>query len=71
MIKKIEVDNQNPNWENFITPLQQCNERLSRVWSQINHLNSVVNNEELRLIYNKNLTKVTIIFQLFQQAFKI
>ena len=59
MIKKIEVDNQNPNWENFITPLQQCNERLSRVWSQINHLNSVVNNEELRLIYNKNLTKVT------------
>jgi oligopeptidase A len=59
VIKKIEVDNQNPNWENFITPLQQCNERLSRVWSQINHLNSVVNNEELRLIYNKNLTKVT------------
>ena len=59
MIKKIEVDNHNPNWENFITPLQQCNERLSRVWSQINHLNSVVNNEELRLIYNKNLTKVT------------
>ena len=59
MIKKIEVDNQNPNWENFITPLQQCNERLSRVWSPINHFNSVVNNEELRLIYNKNLTKVT------------
>ena len=40
-------------------PLQKSNEKLSRVWSQINHLNSVVNNEKLRLIYNKNLTKVT------------
>ncbi len=59
MIKKIESDNENPNWDNFVSPLQQCNERLSRVWSQINHLNSVVNNEELRLIYNTNLIKVT------------
>jgi oligopeptidase A len=49
----------NPNWDNFIFPIQQCNEKLNRVWSQINHLNSVVNNEELRLIYNKNLIKVT------------
>jgi len=59
VIKKIESDNENPNWDNFVSPLQQCNERLSRVWSQINHLNSVVNNEELRLIYNTNLIKVT------------
>jgi len=42
-----------------VYPLQKSNEKLSRVWSQINHLNSVVNNEKLRLIYNKNLTKVT------------
>ena len=40
-------------------PLQQSNEKLNRVWSQINHLNSVVNNEELRIIYNKNLNKIT------------
>ena len=39
--------------------MQQSNEKLNRVWSQINHLNSVVNNEELRIIYNKNLSKVT------------
>ncbi len=39
--------------------MQQSNEKLNRVWSQINHLNSVVNNEELRIIYNKNLNKVT------------
>ena len=53
------MDKVNPNWDNFIFPIQQCNEKLNRVWSQINHLNSVVNNEELRLIYNKNLIKVT------------
>ncbi len=49
----------NPNWNNFVLPIQQSNEKLSRVWSQINHLNAVVNNEKLRKIYNKNLTKVT------------
>jgi len=59
IIKKIESDNYPPSWKNFVLPLQQSNEKLSRVWSQINHLNSVVNNEELRIIYNRNLNKVT------------
>ena len=59
VIKKIESDDQEPSWQNFVSPLQQSNEKLSRVWSQVNHLNAVVNNEELRIIYNKNLTKVT------------
>ena len=58
-IKKVESNKEDPNWQNFVFPLQKINEKLSRVWSQINHLNSVVNNEELRLIYNKNLTKIT------------
>jgi len=58
-IKKVESNKEDPNWENFVSPLQKINEKLSRVWSQINHLNSVVNNEELRLIYNKNLNKIT------------
>ena len=50
-IKKIESNKEDPNWENFVSPLQKSNEKLSRVWSQINHLNSVVNNEKLRCIY--------------------
>ena len=44
VIKKIESDNQEPSWQNFVSPLQQSNEKLSRVWSQVNHLNAVVNN---------------------------
>ena len=58
-IKNVESSKEVPNWHNFVFPLQKSNEKLSRVWSQINHLNSVVNNEKLRLIYNKNLVKVT------------
>ena len=59
VIKKVESNKEDPNWQNFVYPLQKSNEKLSRVWSQINHLNSVVNNEELRLLYNKNLIKIT------------
>ena len=58
LIKKIESTKINPNWENFVIPLQKINEKLSRVWSQINHLNSVINSDELRLVYNKNLNKL-------------
>ena len=59
IIKEVESNKEDPNWQNFVSPLQKSNEKLSRVWSQINHLNSVVNNEQLRVIYNKNLTKIT------------
>jgi len=59
LIKKIESTNLKPSWENFVNPLQQGNEKLSRVWSQINHLNSVMNSDELRVVYNKNLNKIT------------
>jgi len=59
VIKKVAFNKEDPNWQNFVYPLQKSNEKLSRVWSQINHLNSVVNNEELRLIYNKNLIKIS------------
>jgi oligopeptidase A len=59
LIKKIESSKLKPNWENFVSPLQQVNEKLSRVWSQINHLNSVMNSDQLRVVYNKNLNKIT------------
>ena len=59
LIKKIESSTLKPSWENFVSPLQQVNEKLSRVWSQINHLNSVMNSDELRVVYNKNLSKIT------------
>ena len=38
-------------WENFIEPLSEAGERLSRAWSPISHLNSVKNSPELRDAY--------------------
>mgnify|MGYP000049951416 CR=1 FL=1 len=58
-IQLIEKDKKNPSWDNFVKPLEQCDEKLSRAWSQISHLNSVMNNEPLRKAYNENLIKIT------------
>ncbi len=40
-------------------PLTDANERLSRAWGQVSHLNAVMNSAELREVYNANLPKVT------------
>ena len=39
------------NWENFCQPLAEANDRLSRAWSPVSHLNSVKNSPELREAY--------------------
>ncbi len=48
-----------PTWDNFMQPLDDANERLSRAWGQVGHLNAVMNSPELREVYNANLPKVT------------
>lgn len=41
----------NFSWENFCQPLAEVNERLSRAWSPVSHLNAVKNSPELREVY--------------------
>ena len=48
-----------PDWDNFVQPLEEANERLSRAWGQVAHLNAVLNSPELREAYNANLPKIT------------
>jgi oligopeptidase A len=48
-----------PTWENFVTPLDDATERISRVWSVVAHLNAVVNSPELRDAYNGTLPVLT------------
>jgi oligopeptidase A len=48
-----------PTWENFVTPLDDVTERLSRAWGVVGHLNAVVNSPELRDAYNGMLPTVT------------
>ena len=59
IIARIRADGTTPTWENFVQPMVDANERLSRAWGQVSHLNAVVNSPELREIYNANLLPVT------------
>lgn len=35
-------------WDSLIAPLEEVNDRLSRIWSPVSHLNTVLNSEALR-----------------------
>jgi oligopeptidase A len=48
-----------PSWADFVAPLDDANERLSRAWGQVSHLNAVMNNPQLREVYNANLPRIT------------
>ena len=48
-----------PTWEEFIAPLEDSNERIGRAWGQVAHLHAVMDNPELREVYNANLPKIT------------
>ncbi|MCG8113255.1 MAG: oligopeptidase A [Candidatus Thiodiazotropha taylori] len=48
-----------PSWGNFVEPLEVAEDRLSRTWSPVSHMNSVVNHDELREVYNACLPKLS------------
>ena len=50
------------SWESVVEPLDDANERLARAWTEVNHLNAVVNSPALREAYNAALPKVTQYF---------
>ncbi len=49
----------NPGWENLVEPLEEMENRLSRVWSPVRHLHSVRDSEELRKAYELALAQLT------------
>ncbi len=46
-------------WAAFVRPMEDANERLSRAWGPVGHLNAVMNSPELREVYNATLPKIT------------
>lgn len=46
-------------WANLISPLERLDDRLGRTWSPVSHMNSVVNSDELRQVYNACLPKLS------------
>jgi oligopeptidase A len=48
-----------PTWENFVEPLEEMSDSLSRAWSPVSHLNGVMNSDDLRSAYNACLPKLS------------
>ena len=48
-----------PSWTTLMRPLENLEDRLARAWSPVSHMNSVVNNDELRDAYNACLPKLS------------
>lgn len=42
------LEQDNYSWDNLIAPIEEVDDQLSRKWSPISHMNSVVSNDELR-----------------------
>jgi oligopeptidase A len=59
VVAKLLADKAAPSWENFVQPMDDANEQMSRAWGQVSHLNAVMNSAELREVYNENLPKIT------------
>ncbi len=59
LIEALATTTEEPTWQNFALKLEDHSEKLGRAWSQVGHMNSVVNSPELREAYNDNLAKLT------------
>ncbi len=59
LIARLLAEDALPSWQDFIAPMEDANERLSRAWGPVGHLNAVMNSPELREVYNATLPKIT------------
>lgn len=42
------LEQQDVSWDNLIAPIEEVDDALSKMWSPVSHMNSVVSNDELR-----------------------
>ncbi|MFT6221903.1 MAG: oligopeptidase A, partial [Candidatus Endobugula sp.] len=48
-----------PSWDNLVAPVEEAADLLEQTWSPISHLNGVKNSDELRIVYEKCIAKLT------------
>lgn len=58
-IEEVLASDVTPSWESIIVPLAETDDRLSRIWSPVSHLNSVKNNEAWREAYEACLPELS------------
>ncbi len=59
IVKKVLSETDAPTWINFVQPMADVHEQIFRAWGQVSHLNAVMNNPEIREVYNTNLPEIT------------
>ncbi len=51
-VAELTADGVPATWSDFVEPLEEIDDRLSRAWSPVSHLNAVMNSDALREAYN-------------------
>lgn len=57
-IKQV-LDNGDFSWQGLVETIEVCDDKLSRAWSPVSHLNSVLSSDELRDAYESCLPLLT------------
>ncbi len=52
LVNRLIEENPAPDWNSLVQPIEEMDDRLSRAWSPVSHMNSVVNSDQLRDAYN-------------------
>jgi len=60
VVEQLARDVSAPSWTNFVDPLSDATERLSRAWGVVGHLNAVLNTPEIRDVFNANIPKLSM-----------
>ncbi|MGQ0622495.1 MAG: M3 family metallopeptidase [Panacagrimonas sp.] len=58
-LSRLLAQNEAPSWQSLIEPLEEMNERVSRVWGPVSHLFGVTATPEWRAAFNAGLPKLT------------
>jgi oligopeptidase A len=58
-VARVLAENETYSWTNLVQPIEDVEDKLSRAWSPVGHMNSVVNSEALRAAYNACLPKLS------------
>ena len=58
-VQELEAKAESATWDNFVQPLEDINEGLSKTWSPVSHLNAVKDSEALRREYETCLPKLS------------
>jgi oligopeptidase A len=61
-IARILENPETKTWDNLVAPMEDLEDRLSRAWSPVSHMNAVLNSDELTDAYNACLPKLSQYF---------